>query len=456
MHYLGLAFVLASALHVSAPQTAESLLFAVVPRQSEARSCGYAVLAGLLRYAGIDRNRDIRPVSGTEAITESSLLEKYGKLEKLGAIQPLSMKGMIEILADFGIPSIPLKIDPCTVGDLLRQRAPLIIHFVKPTLHFALGLGANGERATVADPARGLVTLTERELTEKASGFVLVPALSGAAAAAARESAGAVIQEAMERGAFLQAAAKSADEMPAGSGASASECGMELGIRTGSIVGQTGLERFSSTFFFSGDWSMAKALTLLFGVSLIIQPADPWMGEIRLESGMEWHREPQGEGQSLGRALMGTVESSKFIFSSRAAEDTLDALALRCHLFEPRFRLRYSVVADPWLLTGMLGAGLVFQPEVLSASGGNLSARDLAIRPSLKALCAFSSSLAGIAELGQSFIFDLDGSTPMLLEGTFELGMYIQAGSMLFRAGARFRLDGGNGSRGDAVFSCSL
>ncbi|MFA5852862.1 MAG: hypothetical protein WC820_09175 [Spirochaetales bacterium] len=399
MHYLGLAFVLASALHVSAPQTAESLLFAVVPRQSEARSCGYAVLAGLLRYAGIDRNRDIRPVSGTEAITESSLLEKYGKLEKLGA---------------------------------------------------------NGERATVADPARGLVTLTERELTEKASGFVLVPALSGAAAAAARESAGAVIQEAMERGAFLQAAAKSADEMPAGSGASASECGMELGIRTGSIVGQTGLERFSSTFFFSGDWSIAKALTLLFGVNLIIQPADPWMGEIRLESGMEWHREPQGEGQSLGLALMGTVESSKFIFSSRAAEDTLDALALRCHLFEPRFRLRYSVVADPWLLTGMLGAGLVFQPEVLSASGGNLSARDLAIRPSLKALCAFSSSLAGIAELGQSFIFDLDGSTPMLWEGTFELGMYIQAGSMLFRAGARFRLDGGNGPRGDAVFSCSL
>jgi hypothetical protein len=399
LHYLGLAFVLASALHVSAPQTAESLLFAVVPRQSEARSCGYAVLAGLLRYAGIDRNRDIRPVSGTEAITESSLLEKYGKLEKLGA---------------------------------------------------------NGERATVADPARGLVTLTERELTEKASGFVLVPALSGAAAAAARESAGAVIQEAMERGAFLQAAAKSADEMPAGSGASASECGMELGIRTGSIVGQTGLERFSSTFFFSGDWSIAKALTLLFGVNLIIQPADPWMGEIRLESGMEWHREPQGEGQSLGLALMGTVESSKFIFSSRAAEDTLDALALRCHLFEPRFRLRYSVVADPWLLTGMLGAGLVFQPEVLSASGGNLSARDLAIRPSLKALCAFSSSLAGIAELGQSFIFDLDGSTPMLWEGTFELGMYIQAGSMLFRAGARFRLDGGNGPRGDAVFSCSL
>jgi len=441
-------------LHVSTPQTAESLSFAIVPRQGEARSCGYAVLAGLLRYAGIDQNRDIRPASGTATITESSLLERYGKLETLGAIQPLSMKGMIEILADFGIPSIPLRIDPGAIDDVLRQRAPLIIHFDKPTLHFALGLGADGERAAIADPACGLGTLSERELTEKASGFVLVPVLSRAATAA-RESADAAIQEAMERGAFLEATAKSADTIPEGSGGSASDFHVEIGTRTGSVVGQAGIERFSTTFFFSGDWNMSKALTLLLGASLAIQPADPWMGEIRLESGMEWHRETLGERQSLGLAIRGAAESGKFIFSTRAEEDTLDAFALKCRLFEPGFRLRYSAVADPWLLTGMLETGLVFQPGAISTSEEGLSARNLAIRPLLSALCAFSSSLAGTAELGQSFIVNLDGSAPMQWEGKLELGMYIQAGGMLFRAGARFRLDGRNGPRGDAVFSCA-
>jgi len=452
---LGLAFALASMLHVSAPRTAESLAFAIVPRQGEARSCGYAVLAGLLRYAGIDQYRDIGSSSGSGTITESSLLERYGDLDVLGGIQPLSLKGMIGILADYGIPSIPLKIDPAFIDDALRQRAPLILHFNKPTLHFALGLGAEGGRVAIADPVGGLGILAERDLAARASGYVLAPLLSGPEAIAFSESARSAIQEAMKRGAFLEARAKEMDSMPAGGG-SAADFRMEAGIRTGSCLGQTGIEIVSTTIFFSGDWNMSKALTLLFGASFTIQPADRWKGKIRLESGLEWHGETQGEGQSLGLALMGAAESGAFVVFAQAANDRLDASALECPVLEPGLRLRYSAVVDPWLLTGRMGAGLPLRPGASPSAGKGLLARELAVRPVVSALCAFSSSIAGIAELGQSFIASLDGSAMMRWEGTLELGMYIQAGNVLFRAGTRFRLDGGSGPRGDVVFSCAL
>ena len=494
MNGLGLAFAFASVLQLAAPKSVEDLSFAIVPRQSHADSCGYAVLAGLLRIAESRGQFSDESWYYTGTATEASLMERYRQTEPDEEKRPgsdrLTILGMIKILDDFRISSIPVKLDPQKIAGTLGRISPIILHYDKPRPHFALGLNADSGLVAVADPESGLAAMPESELAARSSGYALLPLLKtrGLAAPGRREEAAA--GKALIRRLSLERAASRASARPPGDEQGDSDFQTEFGVFAGTLRRGNGTSSFFPGVFFAGDWAISKELRFMMETSAgfsaasatltasvsqaapLLSEASPAPARLRASAGLEWHRENEAKDTGIGFAFMAAA-LSKEIAPAQAAEAEASAEAAAAAdpadknrssaiwLLGPQFRFRYSAIVDPFLLSGALG----FSPLLRFETGertetcfdkGSVLVRKLLLLPSCTAFCALSPTLAGRIALGQSFIFDVNGSAEVVWEGKLELGMQIASKVASFYVGTRFRLDEGGGPGGEVLFSCSL
>lgn len=158
-----------------------------------------------------------------------------------------------------------------------------------------------------------------------------------------------------------------------------------------------------------------------------------------VSAGLEWHPGNKKENRSLDLALITVARRSP------ASE----------YFLEPKVRLRYSTLASPFLLAGLLDVACVFQISPLAGPTAK-KLHSLELSPSLSALCALSSALASKVSLGQSFSFGLVPASALFWTGELEMGMYMPAGQTLLYAGVRLNLGEGTASKGEAVFSFAL
>ncbi|MCE5255445.1 MAG: hypothetical protein LLF89_01195 [Spirochaetaceae bacterium] len=273
----GLVFMLISALGSAEPETAESLLFRIVPRQGEASSCGYAVTAGLLKLW----DRQVRPqggeaisgLAGSSTIDEAGLIARYGQSagqrydqpDQWDQSEPLSLASMVSILSDFGICALPLRGGLDMVIPILQSGHPLVIHYVWPRPHYALGLAAGDGQVFLADPADGLEVLSYGELESRMSGYALLPYDSGAAMAGTGKSDEAVgialeREDLLEKG--RQAKTGGGLGQATGNPSFQYEAGLSLRSPSGPRL------PFDPELQFSGEYSMHPMTALFFKAGL--------------------------------------------------------------------------------------------------------------------------------------------------------------------------------------------
>lgn len=440
MREFGLVLALASSLQMQAPQTCESLFFSIVPRQSEANSCGYAVLAGLIGLAAAQRKTLGSGYPLQVAVDEAQLLERYGGASRkgLGSMETpktLSLGSMARVLTDYGIPSLLLRIVPGAMDAVLAGPAPIVLHYDKPAPHFVLALGAEDGYAVLADPADGLVALSSEELAGRASGYALLPLL-----APEREGRPQTIVDEAKKAASLR---RKRLDLIAGSafgGGAANVAArkkglenvrVELGMSAASMRGADGFS-FSPTIFFAGEWAPSDAIALFAEASVKANEWRPFSVASRLSAGLEWRRLSRERNRSLGIALLAGGDDD---------------------LLESGLRLRYSALADPFLLTGTMTAGIGLPRRSLGESGPPAVIQAVAIEPKFSALCALSSTMAVELELCQTFKLGLSGSARIEWLGRLELGILMPIGDWLCGTGARVYLDEESDSRGEAVIS---
>lgn len=146
----------------------EALRFEAVHEQEGDLSCGLAAAASLADlYWGLPcREADFRtalaPGEGWE--------ERATDLEELSGL--LSWKG-------FAVRAVRLDLDSAEEA-LLRGYAPLLVHLRDDGGHFALLLSLNKGIAVLADPARGLYTLSASEFGASFTGGTLAAIFPGA------------------------------------------------------------------------------------------------------------------------------------------------------------------------------------------------------------------------------------------------------------------------------------
>ncbi len=453
MKVLGLVLALASALSLQAAETLENLGFGIVPRQSEAASCGYAVTAGLLN---LQENEDSpRPPGAPFPVTEQYLLERYGGDRPVGDRAPLSMLDMIGILADFGLGAIPLKLDPGMLGALFETAPSLVIHYDRPVSHFVLGLDADAEFLTVADPECGLVSMTRSEMAGRASGYVLLP-LSGPRPCGREDPAlSAAVRDSKGIRSMLSAAARG---FGAGSAQRRSVGGSlrrEAGFSIASSWSEAGVAEILPSAFFGLEWAASNPLTLVGKLGFRRDPGPARRDLLELSPGIEWHRENEAGSRGFGIALLiaARLERSRrpagFREGSKAVPGNPDSYGL-----EPLLRFRYSTLAHPFLLTGTAGLKASFSDSApVKPTSGRAKTFSIAFPSELSALCAFSPSMTGTAGLEQEFLFPLDGQNRMEWKASLSLGLDIPSEGALFCAGARIRLDSDPKTKGEVLFS---
>jgi len=432
MHGLGLAFALASALQLTTPLSYESLAFSVVPRQSGAHSCGFAVIAGLAKLAGA--------APDDAAAIEKALIESQGKLGTGSVQQALSMGDMIAILSGLGIPSIPVRLEMDSLSAALRGFSPLVLHLDKPTPHFVLGLGAERGLAVVADPARGLVAMRDRELASRASGYALLPSLELRPEPGSGKAFDGMASGAVKRRLGLESLAWRSGGASMKGKDEPSRLHAELGVRVGSGEESADGSPVSPGIFLRGLWAPSGNLSILAEAECRLLTVMGSPGKFLFSSGLEWHRSEGPEDRSSGFAIMAALERK----SGEAWS------------IGPRLVVRHSVIADPFLLTGSLGAGMEFR----FGSGQKGEAREALTRyrvsPSLSVLGALSPDLACKAALDQSFGLSARKDAGLAWNAWLELGMYMPAGLTLLYAGARTRLDGSRNGSGEVLLSITL
>ena len=453
MKVLRLVLALASVLSLPAAETFEDLAFGIVPRQSEAASCGYAVMAGLLNLP--ENKGSPRPPGALSPVTERYLLERYGGDRPVGDRAPLSMLEMIGILADFGLGAVPLKLDPGLLGAFLEAAPSLVIHYDRPVSHFVLGLGAEAGSLTVADPECGLVSMSRHEMAGRASGNVLLP-LSGPRLGGREESAlSAAIRDSKGIRSTLAARARGLGAIPAPREQAGEALQREAGISIASSGAEVGEAEILPSAFFRLEWPASNSLTLAGKIGLRREPGPARPDLLELSPGIEWHRENEAGNRSFGLALLIAARLGRSRTSAgptegnRVSSGNPDSFGL-----ESLLRFRYSALANPLLLTGTAGIKANFSDSSpTKQEPGRKKALSLAFPSELSALCAFSPSMTGTAGLEQEFRFPFDGQDRMEWKASLVLETGIPMKGVLLCAGARIRLDFNAKTRGEVLFS---
>lgn len=145
----------------------ETLRFEAVHEQEGDRSCGLAAAASLADlYWGLPcREADLR----------AALAPGEGREERATDLGELAA-----LLARLGFEVRAVRLDPDSAAEALRRGyKPLLVHLRDDGGHFALLLSMDRGTAVLADPARGLFTLAEREFRSSFTGGALAAVLPG-------------------------------------------------------------------------------------------------------------------------------------------------------------------------------------------------------------------------------------------------------------------------------------
>lgn len=148
------------------PVTKEELRFAYVMEQDQDSSCGLASVASALSlYWQV-------PVDETALL---AWLFNRGGSPGLEAKGRISLASMAAIFEGWGVSARAFWLDWSGLAEVLALGyAPMVVHYNRPDPHFALLLGITGETAVVADPARGLESVSKGVFEKRYSGVALV------------------------------------------------------------------------------------------------------------------------------------------------------------------------------------------------------------------------------------------------------------------------------------------
>ncbi len=127
-------------------QNPSDQLFSIVPRQPGEDSCGQSVAAALTgRFP--------------DATGEMSLLD------------------MEKALLDSGIQSHPIELRLEELLPIARRNYPVVMLLSKPAWHYVLLIGESSGMAVIADPSEGTIAQETARLSERFSGWAIVPLL---------------------------------------------------------------------------------------------------------------------------------------------------------------------------------------------------------------------------------------------------------------------------------------
>ncbi len=150
-------------------QSKESLRFRGVSEQRYDTSCAFASVATLLSlYWGI------------EAREKGLLKQFFGALDKKNPEKEytINMLQLRQLIQERGLEAAGFKMNAQQLAQVSGRYAPILVHYQKPTEHFALLLGTIDAYFVMADPARGIEILSERQLERRRDALVLLVASS--------------------------------------------------------------------------------------------------------------------------------------------------------------------------------------------------------------------------------------------------------------------------------------
>ncbi len=145
----------------------ESVRFQYVHEQEFDTSCGFSAVASLLDiYWGI-------------ATSEIKIVHDY-VLPKINTLKnkeyTASLLDLSRIISAYGIANKGFRMNYKQLEKVMDRYSPVLVHYEKPEVHFALVLWASDEIVVVVDPARGAEWLTRVEFESRWDGVVLLTA----------------------------------------------------------------------------------------------------------------------------------------------------------------------------------------------------------------------------------------------------------------------------------------
>ncbi len=145
----------------------ESVRFQYVHEQEFDTSCGFSAVASLLDiYWGI-------------ATSEIKIVHDY-VLPKINTLKnkeyTASLLDLSRIISAYGIANKGFRMNYKQLEKVMDRYSPVLVHYEKLEVHFALVLWASDEIVVVVDPARGAEWLTRVEFESRWDGVVLLTA----------------------------------------------------------------------------------------------------------------------------------------------------------------------------------------------------------------------------------------------------------------------------------------
>ncbi len=145
---------------ISQVKSFESLKFTGVHEQGADRSCGLSVLSSILNlYLG--HNTD-----------ENTLISRFQS--SLQENEELSLQQMMNIFSAYGYVSKTYRTDIVNLIKAVKLYAPVIVHYKKPDLHFAIVLYADDKCFVTADPVSGIEVQTVTAFQKRWSNIMLL------------------------------------------------------------------------------------------------------------------------------------------------------------------------------------------------------------------------------------------------------------------------------------------
>lgn len=153
----------------------EVIRFDAVAEQEYRDSCGYSVVGTLLGiYWGL-------PFDETALLKEAGVgAEGGGGRPADGAGPPptegrsLTVAGMLTLIEGAGLLTQGFRLKEAELRAAAQRFAPVVVHFAKPEKHYALLLSAGRDHFVIADPSRGLISISRRRFLHLWSGVALL------------------------------------------------------------------------------------------------------------------------------------------------------------------------------------------------------------------------------------------------------------------------------------------
>lgn len=162
---------------VSPDPLQETILAAMLPKQTTQYGCGYAVAAAMLNVlqtaiclAEIQAGKPHMSWSMQRFQNDEDMARSYGKPP------PISLADIEALISGHGIDSAAFRISHMALAGIIASTSmPVIFHIGGRFPHFVLAVDVRDNEILLFDPASGLAVLSENELKNLSSGCCLVP-----------------------------------------------------------------------------------------------------------------------------------------------------------------------------------------------------------------------------------------------------------------------------------------